>query len=314
MWLCSISRPCTLLCVYTAHASWPQIARCLPLGNPGYESQANCLCGAKTPLEGRMPHCGALVPPALAIRQPTDSLQVINMFDNFLLSLSNYSPSASFASLPISRLSQPLGVVADENGRIRAPPMRGCLYPRDFAACAEECSHLKAKMVVFVRPLRGAALYLFLEPTARDFTITKHENGCIPCAPRPSTWLASILREDFTAEEQHRRIRLLKQNANDEHGVPTVLPPRKRGGHALRRRRRSVRGQEDARLGDERRAREEAEQSAAEGRAHLEGQRRIAQKTRRAQKRPPSLRKRHRRLYGSLMYLVSVQCTTVSPV
>ncbi|KAF8142516.1 hypothetical protein K438DRAFT_1784646 [Mycena galopus ATCC 62051] len=126
-----------------------------------------------------------------------------------------------------------------KNGRIRAPPMRGCLIPLSGAHCEGLHYHKTRKWS-----------YL--------------------CAPRPSTWLASILREDFTAEEQHRRIRLLKQNADDEHGVPTVLPPRKRGEHASRRRRHSVRGQEDARIGDEQRAREEAGQSATEGRARLE--------------------------------------------
>ncbi|KAF8212993.1 hypothetical protein K438DRAFT_1751402 [Mycena galopus ATCC 62051] len=263
----SISRPCTLLCVYTAHASWPQIARCLPLGNPGYESQANCLCGTKTPLEGRMPHCGALVPPALAIRQPTDSLQVLCLSPDLppestalRSSPLGTSPSgrrkwsyscAPYEGLPIPEglchmcrgnrsypcaptrsqiwsylcapyeglpytpfWSPPRGILLPQNTKMvvslvlldRVPglhhfarglcmcgsrrtsvwgivfvrPLRGAAYTpfceRDFATCAEE---MLPPEVVFVRPLRGAALYLFLEPTARDFTITKRENGRI---------------------------------------------------------------------------------------------------------------------------------------
>ncbi|KAF8125058.1 hypothetical protein K438DRAFT_2002264 [Mycena galopus ATCC 62051] len=129
-----------------------------------------------------MPHCGALVPPALAIRQPTDSLQVINMFDNFLLSLSRTSPSGrrkwSYSCAPYEGLPIPEGLrrmcrgmlpPEGKNGRIRAPPTRGCLIPLSGAHCEELYYHKTRKWS-----------YL--------------------CAPRPSTWLASILREDFTAE------------------------------------------------------------------------------------------------------------------
>ncbi|KAF8181475.1 hypothetical protein K438DRAFT_1767955 [Mycena galopus ATCC 62051] len=216
-------------------------------------------------------------PPTLFI----ENIQVINMFNDFLLSLSpqHYS-SASFASLPISRLSQPLRLTARDFTQwqtkmvVFVRPLRGAAYTpfceRDFAACAEEMLPPEGKnSCIRAPPMRGCLIPLS-GAHCEGLHYHKTRKWSYLCAPRPSTWLASILREDFTAEEQHRRIRLLKQNADDEHGVPTVLPPRKRGGHASRQRRRSVRGQEDAHLGDERRAREEAGQSATEGRARLE--------------------------------------------
>ncbi|KAF8173034.1 hypothetical protein K438DRAFT_1981222 [Mycena galopus ATCC 62051] len=168
--------------------------------------------------------------------------------------------------------------------RVGALPLRGAaLYPFLLSHAAKDSAARSCypggaqswRIHPRTQVLRRRAV-IFLDNELRRAITLLFSNA------RPSTWLASILREDFTAEEQHRRIRLLKQNADDEHGVPTVLPPRKRGEHASRRRRHSVRGQEDARIGDEQRAREEAGQSATEGRARLEGQRRIAQKMQRA--------------------------------